>query len=398
MSSAAMPIHWEPWPGKTMTTRSPPGDAPMPGGARVWSPRSTAARWSKRARVVSRGRGPRRSCGEGMRGSRYKTCLERLRRPGRHDERDVGLGARAGALRPLVGLFEDGVGVGAAHAERRDGGALHRRPVQSRASVSSSTAPSAQSTWGVGASTCRVLGSTPWRIAMTILMTPPTPDAGLGVPDVRLQRAEPRRVVAVLAVGGDQRLGLDRVAERGPGAVGLDGVDLLRGQARVGERLADDALLRGAVRRGEAVGRAVLVDRRALITASTGWPWASASERRSTTSRPAPSPQPVPSAGGRERLAAAVGGQAALLGELDERRRRRHHGHAARQRHRALAAPQRLHGQVQRDQRRRTRRVDRDGRALQPEGVGEAAGDDRARVAGGEDSCRSRRRRSAGSA
>ncbi len=53
------------------------------------------------------------------------------------------------------------------------------RPVSghARASVSSSTAPADQSTCGVGSSTCRVCGSTPWRIAMTILMIPAAPAA-----------------------------------------------------------------------------------------------------------------------------------------------------------------------------------------------------------------------------
>ncbi len=45
------------------------------------------------------------------------------------------------------------------------------------ASVSSSTAPADQSTLPDGRSTCSVGGSTPWRIAMTILMTPATPAA-----------------------------------------------------------------------------------------------------------------------------------------------------------------------------------------------------------------------------
>ncbi len=53
------------------------------------------------------------------------------------------------------------------------------RPVsgQSRASVSSSTAPAVQSTFAERSSACRVRGSSPWRIAMTILMMPPTPAA-----------------------------------------------------------------------------------------------------------------------------------------------------------------------------------------------------------------------------
>ncbi len=44
-------------------------------------------------------------------------------------------------------------------------------------SVSSRTAPADQSTCGDGASTCSVRGSSPWRMAITILMTPATPAA-----------------------------------------------------------------------------------------------------------------------------------------------------------------------------------------------------------------------------
>ncbi|GAA5708190.1 hypothetical protein Save01_09069 [Streptomyces avermitilis] len=46
----------------------------------------------------------------------------------------------------------------------------------SRPSVSSSTAPADQSTWVLGFPTCRVLGSTPFRSASTVLITPATPE------------------------------------------------------------------------------------------------------------------------------------------------------------------------------------------------------------------------------
>ena len=103
------------------------------------------------------------------------------------------------------------------------------RPVAAR-SVSSSTAPADQSTCGVGSSTCRVCGSTPCRIAMHHLDHAGDAGGGLGVADVGLDRAQPAAAGRrpVLAVGGEQRLGLDRVAERGAGAVCLDGVDCRR--------------------------------------------------------------------------------------------------------------------------------------------------------------------------
>ena len=44
-----------------------------------------------------------------------------------------------------------------------------------RASVSNRTSPADQSTCGVGESTCSVRGSSPCRIACTILITPATP-------------------------------------------------------------------------------------------------------------------------------------------------------------------------------------------------------------------------------
>ena len=69
--------------------------------------------------------------------------------------------------------------VRAADAERRHtrtARTLHRSG-HSRASVSSSTPPDDQSTCGDGSSTCSVAGSTPCRIASTILITPATPAA-----------------------------------------------------------------------------------------------------------------------------------------------------------------------------------------------------------------------------
>ena len=51
-----------------------------------------------------------------------------------------------------------------------------------------------------------------------------------------------------------------------------------------------------------------------------------------------------------EGLAVAVRGKPALAAELGEGGRAGHHGHAARQREGALAPPQGLRGQVQRDQ------------------------------------------------
>ena len=95
---------------------------------------------------------------------------------------------------------------------------------------------------------------------------------------------------------------------------------------------------------------------------------------------------PAGTVGGRgERLAPAVGGQAALPGEPGEGVGGGHHGDPAGQRQVAFAGAQRLRGQVQRDKRRRAGGVDGDGRAFQTEAVGDPPGGDAARVAGAEE-------------
>ncbi|GAA3117449.1 hypothetical protein GCM10020254_75350 [Streptomyces goshikiensis] len=152
----------------------------------------------------------------------------------------------------------------------------------------------------------------------------------------------------------------------------------------MGEGLADDALLGGPVGGGETVGGAVLVDGgaaddgedRVAVAAGVGEPL---DEDHAGAFGPAG----AVGVGG-EGLAAAVGGQAALAAEVDEGVRGGHDGDAAGEGHVAFAAAQGLRGQVQGDQGGGAGRVDGDGRALQAEGVGDAAGGDAAGGAGAE--------------
>ena len=85
----------------------------------------------------------------------------------------------------------------------------------------------------------------------------------LGVSDVGLQGAERhgRDPLGVAAEHLGQRARLDRVPEAGPGAVGVDRVDVGRVDARVGQGRPDHASLRRAVGDGESGAGAVLVDR-----------------------------------------------------------------------------------------------------------------------------------------
>jgi hypothetical protein len=140
----------------------------------------------------------------------------------------------------------------------------------------------------------------------------------------------------------------------------------------------------GAVGGGQAVGGAVLVDGGAAddgqhlvaVAAGVGEPF---------QHQHAGALAPAGAVGGvREGLAAAVGGEAALAAEGDEVARRGHHGGAARQGEGALLVAQGLDREVHRDERRGAGGVDGDGRALQAEGVGDAAGDDGGQHAGAE--------------
>ncbi|EWC64012.1 hypothetical protein UO65_0723 [Actinokineospora spheciospongiae] len=210
------------------------------------------------------------------------------------------------------------------------------------------------------------------------------PGGGLGVPDVRLDRPQVQRFRAVLPVGGQQGLGLDRVTQGGAGAVRLDGVHVGRGQAGVVQRGPDHPLLRRPVRRGQPVRRAVLVDRRPPHHRQHPVPVATSIRQPLHHQDTDTLTPPGAVSGIRERLAPTIGGQPALTAEIDEGVGRGHDRRPGGQGQVALPLPQRLHRQVQRHQRRRTRRVHGDRRALEPQGVGDPAGGDAAGRAGAQ--------------
>ncbi len=203
-------------------------------------------------------------------------------------------------------------------------------------------------------------------------------DAGrlLGVADVRLDRAQPQRPVTVgtfLTVGGQQGLGLNRVAQLGARAVRLHHIHIGRGDLRVRQRGTDDAALRGAVRRRETVRRAVLVHGAAADHGEHLVPVAPR-VREALQQDHARALAPADAVGlVRERLAPAAGGHAALLGEVHERVGQGHDRDAAGQRHRALAAAERRHRLVQGNQRGGARGVHRHRRARQTQGVRDAS-------------------------
>ncbi|RPK83381.1 hypothetical protein EES47_24895 [Streptomyces sp. ADI98-12] len=285
----------------------------------------------------------------------------------------------------LGGLFQDEVGVGAADAEGGDGGTAGPAGLGPGGGLGEQFHAAGRP---VGVRGGRVDVEAPGQNAVAHglhhLDDPGDAGSGLGVAGVGLQRAEQQRVrvTAVLPVRVEKGLRLDGVAQGGAGAVRLDGVDLARGEAGVDEGLTDQPLLGGTVGGGQAVGGAVLVDGGTpddgedlvAVALRVGEPLqqdqADALGPGGTVCRLG------------EGLAAAVGRQALLAGELREHLRRRHDGGAAGQRQRAFALPQRTDGQVQGDEGGGAGRVHRHGGALEAVRVRQAAGGDGDRVAG----------------
>ncbi len=185
-------------------------------------------------------------------------------------------------------------------APNEDTPARRGRPVsgQGAASVSRETAPSVQSIWGEGRSTCRVRGITPCRIASTDLITPPTP-AAAWVWD-RLDFREPSRngrpagrSCPYVAMSACASMGSPRTVPV-PCASTMstsDGSSPARASAPLMTRCCAGPF--GAVSPLLAPSWLTAEPR---MTARTGCPARRASESRSSRSRPRPSPNPAPSA------------------------------------------------------------------------------------------------------
>ena len=160
---------------------------------------------------------------------------------------------------------------------------------------------------------------------------------GLGVPDVRLDRAEPQRVVAgrswpYVASSACASIGSPSVVP--VPCASTASTSPARSPASA-SACADDPLLRGAVRGGQAVGGAVLVDRGAADDGEDRVAVALARRRAArAASTPTPSAQPVPSASAANALQRPSAASPPLAAELDERAGGGHHGDAAGQRQR----------------------------------------------------------------
>lgn len=180
-------------------------------------------------------------------------------------------------------------------------------------------------------------------------------DAGRGfeVPDIGLDRPDHERLArrAAGTVDACQRFDLDRVAEGGPGAVGLDIRDVAGREASLVQRTAYHPFLRIAARHGQPAAAAALVDCRATHDAEHPVAVRERVGKALEHHHAASFAAHIAVRRRVEGLAASVRRQHARLRETDHDLGRQHQVDATRERHAGFARAQAFAGEVQADQR-----------------------------------------------
>ena len=207
------------------------------------------------------------------------------------------------------------------------------------------------------------------------------PGGCLQVSDIRFYRPDQQRLVGVAAVAERRAGGLDfdGIAQRCPGPVRLQVIDVGGRDTGARQRLVDDALLGHAVRHRQTTRRAVLVDGAAaddgpnLVTVADRVVEAFDDDHTAALATHV-------AIGGRvEGLAPAVRGEHVRVREGHCGLRAEHDIHAAGQREVTFSVAERLARLMDCNQRRAARRIDGDRRALQPHPVADPAGSRRGR-------------------
>ncbi|BCJ69239.1 hypothetical protein Prubr_62600 [Polymorphospora rubra] len=327
---AAIPADWAPWPGKTHTGPAP-GSGTLPvttvaAGAPAASASSPASRSSRSApitparcsntdRVVASDHATRAGSTAGCSRTYLASRAACAARAG-PDRADSGHSVTGEVSRPVV---VPGTTSCPAAAEGSAGAACSRmtwalvpempneetaarrgrsRSGQGRARVSRDTAPEDQAMCGDGSSTCRVAGSTPCRIACTILITPAMPAADWLWP--MLDLIEPSQSGSSAGRSWPYVASSACASIGSPSVVPVPCASTTSTSAPVSRALPSACRITrccagpfGAVRPLDAPSWLIALPR---TTARTRWPWRRASDSRSTSSRPTPSAQPVPSA------------------------------------------------------------------------------------------------------
>ncbi len=158
--------------------------------------------------------------------------------------------------------------------------------------------------------------------------------------------------------------------------MGFDVIDIRGREAGRLERGTDHHFLGRTIGRGEPTAATVLVDGGSAhdgedpvaVTSRVGEPF--------EDDYPAAFAPDVPVRGGVERRATPVGREHPRRAEVDGGFGREHDVHAARQRQVGFARSERVRREVNGDERRRTRGVDREGGTVESQEIGDAAGGD----------------------
>ena len=191
------------------------------------------------------------------------------------------------------------------------------------------------------------------------------------VPDVRLHRAHEERTVrrAIASVHRGHRPRFDGVSEPGADPVGLQIVHLRRLDAGTAERLRHDALLAPAVRHGDGGAAAVLVHRGAPDDRQDAVPRSLGVRETPEHDHPAPLPPHVPVRPGVEDQGLPARGDHARLDIHVMEPGAERHVHSAGEGDVGIPPLEAQHRLVQRDEGRRTRGVQGNGRPFQPQHV-----------------------------
>ncbi len=197
----------------------------------------------------------------------------------------------------------------------------------------------------------------------------------LRMTNIRLHRPQPQRTTLPTTppIRRDQRLRLDRIPQRRTRTMPLHHIHLPSRQTRTRQRLRNHPLLRRPIRRRQPIRSPILIHR--TPTHQPPHPTTITTSIRQTLQQqhthPIRKTRPISTI--RKRLTPTIPRQRTLTRKLNKHTRRRHHRHTTSQRQRTLPQTQRLHSQMQRNQRRRTRRINRHRRTLQPQRIGDAA-------------------------
>ena len=203
------------------------------------------------------------------------------------------------------------------------------------------------------------------------LNNPSNPSTGLRMTNIGLDRPQPQRITitTALAIGGQQRLRLNRITQSGTRAMSFNHIHIHSTHTSISQRRTNNLLLSRPIRSSQPIRSPILINRRPR------------QHRQHLTTLPARIRQPLQHQHTRtltksgaigsigKRFTPPINRQPPLPTKRNKTRRPHHHRGPTSQRQITLPRPQRLRSQMQRHQRRRTRRIHRNRRTIQPQHI-----------------------------